>query len=141
MEDILIIADSVPVIVLYPTTVAPVCQEGDQFELTCTNNAGNFLLWRLPAYNEQGRFQVYERNINAVDRSQQASTLTLNSTAFMFMRNSTQGMTPLISTLVISSVSTALNGTTIQCMDVDTSVTASTTIHIFDGTQAYYAHG
>ena len=90
------------------------------------------------AYNGLGRPQNYERNINSQDRSQQVSTVTLNSTTFTFMRSSTQGMTPLVSTLVISSVSIALNETIIHCIDASTSLMASTTIQILGVTQEYY---
>ena len=60
--------------------------------------------------------------------SAQMSEIRVNSTTFTIMRTSAQHSLPLISTLVIDSVSSALNGTVVNCKDVGTSMTASTTI-------------
>ena len=82
--------------------------------------------------NDQGAPQEYRRNINSHDGSQQISVIAVNSTSFTFMRTSAQGSSPLISTLVINSVSRDLNGTVVHCLDVGTSMITSTTIHLFD---------
>ena len=83
--------------------------------------------------NEQGRLQEYgPRFINSRDMSSQMSEIRVNSTVFTIMRTSAQGDSPLVSTLVVDSVSNNLNGTVVHCEDVSNSVTASTTIHLFD---------
>ena len=82
--------------------------------------------------NEQGVPQEYLRNINSQDVSEQVSMTELNSTTFTFMRTSSQGMLPLVSTLVIDSVNRYLNGTEVHCLDLVTATTASTIIRLFD---------
>ena len=83
--------------------------------------------------NDQGRLQEYLRFISQ-DGSQQThkSGITVNSTTFTFMRTSAEGSSPLTSTLVVNSVSSALNGTIVHCEDAETSTTASTTVRFFD---------
>ena len=84
--------------------------------------------------NEVGRFQEYPRFIS-YDGAEQTSNIRVNSTTFTFMRTSAQGSSsPLISTLLIDSVSSTLNGTVVHCMDVGASMTTSTTIHLYDST-------
>ena len=87
--------------------------------------------------NDQGAPQEYRRNINSQDGSQQMSVITVNSTTFTSMRTSAQGSSPLISTLVINSVSRDLDGTVVYCQDVGTSLTTSTIIHLFDTSGMY----
>lgn len=82
--------------------------------------------------NEQGILQEYQRNINREGGSQQASDVTVNSTTFTFMRTSAQDSLPLVSTLVISFVGRDLNGVVVHCIDVGASVTAMTTIRLFE---------
>ena len=112
--------------------MAPVCQAEDQLELTCITN-GTFVRWSFTVRNDQGRLQEYPRFISQ-DGTQQTheSQITVNSTTFTFMRTSAQGSSPLTSTLVVNSVSSALNGTVVHCEDAETSMTATTTIHLFD---------
>ena len=83
--------------------------------------------------NDQGRLQEYPQFISQ-DGSQQThnSVITVNSTTFTFMRTSAQGSSPLVSTLVINSVGSTLNGTTVRCEDAETSTTASSTIRLFN---------
>lgn len=81
--------------------------------------------------NEQGRLQEYPRFISH-DGAEQTSNVRVNLTTFTFTR--TFASSPLISTLLIDSVSSTLNGTVVHCEDVGTSMTASTTIRIFDNT-------
>ena len=52
-----------------------------------------------------------------------------NSTSFTLSRLSTQ---PLTSTMTISNVSEDLNGVQMNCVDVETSESATTTIQIVD---------
>ena len=116
---------------LSPGVVAPVCQVGNELELTCSTN-GSFMRWIFTVGNEQGVPQEYRRNINSLDGPRQMTVIEVNSTTFTTMRTSAQGVSPLISTLVINSVSNDLNGTVVHCQDVGTSTTASTTIKLFD---------
>ena len=118
-------------VTLSPSSVAPVCRVGDPLELTCSSSR-SFSRWTFSVGNEQGVSQEYRRNINSQDGSQQVSTIQVNSTTFTFMRTSSQGMLPLVSTLVINSVNRYLNGTEVQCLDVVSATTASTTIRLFD---------
>ena len=67
--------------------------------------------------------------INAEDKSQQTSDLRVNSTTFTVMRTSAQASSPLISTMVINSASSDLNGTVVNCDNIGASTSASTTIH------------
>ena len=108
------------------------CKVDDQLELTC-NISGSYLRWILTVGDEQGMLQELRRNINFQDGSQQTSQVTVNSTAtFTFMRTSNQNILPLVSMLVINSVSRDLNGVMVHCVDVNALMTASTTIRLFD---------
>ena len=69
--------------------------------------------------NGQGTVQIIERNINSNDASQQTSTTTVNSTLFTFTRTSAQGASPLSSTFTTDSASNGLNGTMVECLEVD----------------------
>ena len=116
---------------LSPGVVAPVCQAGDELELTCSTNS-SFVRWMFTVGNAQGVPREYQRNINSLDGPRQMTVIEVNSTTFTTMRTSAQGVSPLISTLVINSVSNDLNGTVVHCQDVGTSTTASTTIQLFN---------
>ena len=118
-------------VTLSPAPVAPVCEVGDQLELTC-NISGSYLRWILTMGNEQGMLQEHRRNINSQDGSQQISQVMVNFTTFTFMRTSSRDILPLDSTLVINSVSRDLNGVMVYCVDVNASRSVSTTIHLFD---------
>ena len=118
-------------VTLSPTPVDPVCREGDPLELTC-NSTGSFIRWNFTVGNEQGVLLNYQRIITSQGVSGLVSMILVNSTTFTFMTTSSQGMLPLVSTLVIDSVSRYLNGTEVYCDDVATSATASTTIHLFE---------
>ena len=54
----------------------------------------------------------------------------VNSVTFNFTRISTQNMLPLVSRLLISPVRDALNGTLVNCTDVETSEYFSIAVHI-----------
>ena len=106
---------------------------GQQSELTCTTN-GSFILWNFMLTNDQGIFRMYERTITLVDPSQQASHLMVNSTSFNFTRTSTQNISPLTSSLLITvrNGSSTLNGTKINCTGImgNIRMSTSTIIHI-----------
>ena len=112
--------------------VAPACL-GDPLQLTCTAYV-EFIKWSILQPNEQGTLVEVANSaqINSRDANQ-VSQITVNSTMFTFMRSSTPGDSPLISTLSIDSVSIGLNGTVVRCSDVRNPMTpASTTIQIID---------
>ena len=105
-----------------PSGVAPVCQIGEQLELTCSVT-GKFLRWE---FSVTGTFTPI---ISAGGPSGVPPPLTVNSTVFTFSRLSIQ---PLISTMTVNSVSEGLNGVQVHCVDEEASESATTTIHIID---------
>ena len=87
--------------------------------------------------NEQGFLRMHERIISLADVSQQASLLMVNSTSFNFMRASTQNVSPLMSSLLITvgnETNNTLDGTEINCTGVmgTTRITTSTTIRVIE---------
>ena len=112
-------------VTLSPSGVAPVCS-GDQLELTCTTT-GDPLQWR---------FRVYRRNeITAIEITRTITStgsamlnVIVNSTVFNFSRISAPNSMPVTSRLVISPVSNGLNGTVMNCVDVEAGDVLSTTI-------------
>ena len=63
----------------------------------------------------------------------QTQSLRVNSTTtFTFSRSSVQNIVPLISRLIINATSDSLNRTVVTCSDVETSESASITIHIIN---------
>ena len=82
--------------------------------------------------NDQG---TLEDVINSVliesSDNNQMKQREMDSTTFIFTRISTLGVSPLITTLSIDSVSIGFNGTVVRCSDVVNSTTsASTMIYI-----------
>ena len=113
---------------LSPPGMAPVCS-GGQLELTCTTTGG-FLAWTFNVFrgNESTVTNIL-RNILSTDSAGGAmSELIVNSTMFNFSRTSAQDRLPVMSRLLISPVSDGLQGTVINCVDVETSEVSSTTI-------------
>ena len=117
---------------LSPMTVAPVCHVGDQLELTCTAPVRS-LRWSIFQVNEQSLLTEVTNSvlIDSHDANQKRQN-ELNSTTFTFMRMSAQGASPLISALSINSVGIGLDGTLVNCSDVASPISASTTIQIID---------
>jgi hypothetical protein len=95
---------------------------GGQLELICTI-AGELLQWRFSVI--RGDSEV-TRTITSTGSA--ISPLTVNSMMFNFSRISPHNSMPLMSRLVISPVSNSLNGTVMNCVDLDTGEVASTTI-------------
>ena len=119
-------------VTLLPGSVAQVCQAGDPLELTCITN-GTIIRWTFTARNSLGRLIEYGPTfISAQDEAQQRSEIRVNSTIFISMRTSARNRSPLISTMVINSISSDLNGTVVNCEDIGNSITVSTTIHYID---------
>jgi hypothetical protein len=106
-------------VTLSPSGVAPVCS-GDQLELICTT-AGDLLLWRFSVIRgDDTTATEFERSTSSA-----MFQLTVNSMVFNF---STINSMPVISRLVINPVNNSLNGTVMNCEDVDTLEGSSTTI-------------
>ena len=98
-----------------PSPRAAVCHAGDRLEVTCTSNA-SILVWNVEYIGSNGRMQLQEI-ITSTIRVQGFETI--NSSVFIFSRVSELGALPLMSTLVIGSVSSGLNGSNITCMELD----------------------
>ena len=113
---------------LSPSEVAPVCQVGDQLELTCSVT-GIFLRWEFSVPGTQMPFGTAV--VSAGGPSGVPPPVVINSTSFTFSRHSTQ---PLTSTLMISPVSEGLNGVQVNCVDVVASKSVTTAIQIVDAT-------
>ena len=69
----------------------------------------------------------------AVPAGDAMSQLVVNSTMFNFSRTSAEGSLPVMSKVVIRPMSSSLNGTVINCIDLDTSSSTATTIIIIGG--------
>ena len=111
--------------ILSPSGVAPVCS-GDQLELTCTIT-GDPLQWRFSVIrgNETSDTEI-RRSVNSIGPV--TSNLTVNSIVFNFSRISAHNSVPVMSRLMISPVSNSLNGTVMNCVDVESGEVSSTTI-------------
>ena len=111
-----------------PSGVAPVCQEGDQLELTCSVT-GAFLRLKFTVILNDGSASRFMSVIIPEGPSGVPPPLGVDSTTFTFSRLSTQ---PLASTMTIYPVSEGLNGVQVQYEDAETSESANTTIRIVD---------
>ena len=123
-------------VTLSPTVVAPVYCIGDPLQITCTASV-EFIRWSILQPNEQGILvEVASAQINSRDANQMSQRV-VNVATLIFMRSSTQGASPLISTLSIDSVNIRLNETTVNCTDIGNPMTsASTTIHIINNSNS-----
>ena len=106
--------------------MAPVCQEGNQLELTCTI-AGEFKRWVFIVTLDSGLPQIF---MPGVSPDGVAPPLTINSTTFTVSRLSAPDNSTLTSRMTIDRVSEGLNGVTMSCVDVMSSESANTTIRI-----------
>ena len=85
--------------------------------------------------NEQGRDEPFTISTSS-GPSQQSAPIVVNSTTFTLIRDSGEGVLPLIFTLSIDPVSIGLNGTVVNCTDPrNMLISASTTIQIIDTSQ------
>ena len=104
-------------LLISPSEEAVICH-GEQLELTCTTNA-TFLRWISLLRTGQESVHTYSRYISSIDATQQASSISINSIFFNVSRVSHQGRMPLVSRLLINPVSFTLNGTKLNCTEVD----------------------
>ena len=114
-------------VMVSPSPKAAVCQAGDRLEVKC-NSTESAIQWRLTlmGMNDLVEISISSTTI-AIPRA------TINSSRITVLKNSERGTVPLISTLVISSVSESLNGTlNITCMElgISNSIAATTTVYI-----------
>jgi hypothetical protein len=118
-------------VILSPPERAPVCS-GGQLNLTCTTT-GDHLEWRFNVILESETTATDISHIFAGSDSVSAATMRLlmvNSTVFRFSRTSARDSLPVESRLLIGPVSDSLNGTVINCDDLQSSQSSSTTIII-----------
>ena len=120
-------------VTISPHGTAPVCSR-NQLELSC-NTTGSPLEWRFRLTPQNSTTATeYPRVITASGQPNDKTTqLVLNSMTFIFSRTSAEDRTPVMSRLLISPVSSSLNGTVINCEDVGTSEVSSTTIIVISG--------
>ena len=102
---------------------------GGQLSLTCTINA-SFIQWNLniPHFSPPSITHLFSTN-RVTDISE---TFTINEIDFEILKTSDRGVVPIVSTLSITNASTGLNGTLIQCMEVDG--TMDPTLEVFSTT-------
>jgi hypothetical protein len=123
---------------LSPMMVAPVCRVGDPLQLTCTASIESGIKWNIFQDNVQ---IVSDVLITTGSTNNQRTPITVNSVTLTFMRTSTQGASPLVSTLSIDSVSINFNGTVIRCLDLsDPMTSAGTTIQIINTSQSEFVN-
>ena len=116
------------------STVAPVCQAGDQLKLTCTSS-GTFHRWEFTGFPES---MIHTTTpITSAGTSGVPPPLTFSSSMITFSRLSGQNESPLVSRVTISPVSSGLNGTVVNCFEgiESTDSVATTTIRIIDSRQ------
>ena len=96
------------------TDVVSVCL-GGQLSLACTINT-SFIQWNIniPHYPALITYLFSTNRVTNIPE-----TFTINETDFEILKTSNRGAVPLVSTLSITNVSVGLDGTLIQCMEVD----------------------
>ena len=118
------------VVEISPSPVAPVCQEGDQLELTCNSTSGIDHQWQFTVFPENVSHTV--EPVSSIGASGIPMPLMIGRSTITFSRLSGQNVLPLISRITISPVSRGLNGTVVSCIELDTNLVATTTIQIID---------
>ena len=115
--------------ILSPPERAPVCR-GGQLELMCTT-IGSHLEWRFSVILENDPIDVF-RIFASSDSASFATMppLIVNSTVFDFSRTSARNSLPVESRLLIGPVGNSLNGTVINCDDLESAESSSTAIVI-----------
>ena len=120
------------VVELSPSPVAPVCQAGDQLELTCSTSSKTDHSWEFTVFPENMTHAI------AVTSAGPSGTfpalLPISSSMITTSRLSSQDSAPLVSRVVVSPVNSGLNGTVVKCLEgiSPTDSVATTTIRIID---------
>ena len=105
---------------------------GGQLELICTT-IGDFLQWRFSVTRGINDLLTFRRSIQATLTDEESMhQFVVNSTMFNFSRTSAQDSLPVMSKVVIGPVNGSLNGTVMNCVDLDTLSSSSTTIIIVE---------
>ena len=115
-----------------PLAVAPVCQAGDELELTCTTS-GTVHRWKFSVFPENMTYITVP--VQSFGASGVPTTpLTISTSMIVFSRLSGPNILPLISRMVVSPVSSGLNGTVVNCFEgiSSTESIATMTIRIID---------
>ena len=97
---------------LLPSEVTYVCPETN-FTVTCSTNESQFLEWKVVVSQKSN-----SRLVSALGVANQVQPLLINSTLFHISRISDNGTTPLISSMLISNISNALNNSVINCSEI-----------------------
>ena len=108
-----------------PSGIASVCS-GDSLELNCSTS-GNILEWSFALTSTT---LIYRRALSTTN--QPPEPILIDATRFIFSRLSAANSFPLVSMLSIDPVNMGLNGTKVNCTDVGTSETVTTTITIIN---------
>lgn len=111
---------------------------GEELVLTCTTNE-NGLVWRVQLINDQGRSVTHELFFFSMDLADQMQNVVVNFTNFTSRRTSAQRSSPLVSTLTITNIRTALNMTQVNCSEdlsgnVPSMTTSTIAIYIISNT-------
>ena len=117
-----------------PSGVAPVCY-GGQLELMCTTSiTGMLLQWSfsLICGSDMTPTHFTRTIIPSVSTNGAMSYLIVNSVTFNFSRISAQNSLPLMSQLLIGPADGRLNGTEVNCEDLDSSERTVTVINVIE---------
>jgi hypothetical protein len=119
------------VVEISPSPVAPVCQAGDQLELTCTSS-GAVHRWEFTVLPENMIYTTVP--VSSAGTSGAPPPLMISGSTITFSRLSGQGSSPLVSRTVVSPVTSGLNGTVVNCFEgiSSTDSVAATRIRIID---------
>ena len=114
-----------------PSAVAPVCQVGDELELTCATT-GIFLRWEITVFPEN--MTHVATPVSSVGSSGIPPPLMIGSSTFNLSRLSGPDSSPLMSRMVVNPVSSGLNGTVVNCFEgsSSTDTVATTTVQVID---------
>ena len=117
-----------------PTSVAPVCQAGDQLELICVSS-GTIHRWEFTVLPENMTHTTVP--VSSAGTSGVPPPLTISGSMIIFRRLSGQDSSPLISRVVVGPVSNGLNRTVVNCFEgiSSTESVATTVIRIIDSRQ------
>ena len=114
-----------------PSAVAPICQVGDQLELTCNTTKEINHRWEFTVFPEN---ITHTSHVTSVGMSGTPPSLTLSTSMITFSRLSGPNSLPLISRIVVSPVTRDINRTVVNCFEGTSSTdsVATTTIRIID---------
>ena len=118
------------VVEIAPSEVAAVCQAGYQLEVICSTPSV-LHTWQLIANPESGAVTPLRQVSSVGSPGVESEPIIINSTTMItFSRLSSS---PLTSRMTINPVSEGLNGSRVNCVDGETSESATTTILIIGG--------